>query len=493
MRRPSHGIRRRQQGVVAIMVGLMTALLVLTGMLALVIDLGALYVTKTELQNAADAAALAGAQELDGTKDGIPRAIKEAIDTAKENSVRLGDSHGAVAINEDHIDFAPNPNGGWIAASVAKGLKDVSTLRFIKVDTSGNGQGRLDTWFRRVGGATSTNTHGLAVAGPYSVNITPLGICAIDPGNERIAGPNNELLEWGFRRGMNYNIPELNPLANLTQDPIWINPVDTVTCDPNHSNANFMRPYVCAGSSVLVRGGLPDKVFINTGTSSALNDALNTRFGDKETACPAALAPPDTNIQPYAYDATEPASLGDDWMNPAQLRQSVRMETDVKTNRLPEPLTETDFGVLWAYNPAVKFDGASATGVGEPFKLSDWPALYQATNGASAAARTADESTEYPGPYGAGGDGSGTPPYRTTGKYFQNGGTDAVAERRILNVLIINCSVPPGGTGACQSLAPIGIGRFFMTVKADLPKEVHGEFAGLIPSKLLRRTIRLYR
>ena len=47
----------RQRGAVAIIVGLMAAVLV--GFIGLAIDGGHLYLTKTELQNAADACALA--------------------------------------------------------------------------------------------------------------------------------------------------------------------------------------------------------------------------------------------------------------------------------------------------------------------------------------------------------------------------------------------------------------------------------------------------
>ena len=49
--------RRRQQGAVAMIVGLL-AVLVLFGMLGIAVDLSYLYARKTELQNAADAAAL---------------------------------------------------------------------------------------------------------------------------------------------------------------------------------------------------------------------------------------------------------------------------------------------------------------------------------------------------------------------------------------------------------------------------------------------------
>ncbi len=77
-------VRRQQRGAVAIVMSLF--LVVVVGVLALVVDLGHLYVTKTELQNAADAAALAGAAELDGSAAGVTRAMTRAVAVARENA-----------------------------------------------------------------------------------------------------------------------------------------------------------------------------------------------------------------------------------------------------------------------------------------------------------------------------------------------------------------------------------------------------------------------
>lgn len=54
--------RRKQRGVVAILVGM--TIMVMVGMVGLAIDLGQLFVSKTELQNAADACALAGVNAM---------------------------------------------------------------------------------------------------------------------------------------------------------------------------------------------------------------------------------------------------------------------------------------------------------------------------------------------------------------------------------------------------------------------------------------------
>jgi hypothetical protein len=59
---PQGAARRRQRGALSIVTGF--ALVALIGMLAVVLDLGHLYIAKTELQNAADACALSAAGEL---------------------------------------------------------------------------------------------------------------------------------------------------------------------------------------------------------------------------------------------------------------------------------------------------------------------------------------------------------------------------------------------------------------------------------------------
>ncbi|MEE8283423.1 MAG: pilus assembly protein TadG-related protein, partial [Alphaproteobacteria bacterium] len=63
---------KTEGGGVAIYVAFVSAVMI--GFGALVVDLGRLFTLQTELQNAADVAALAGAAELDGQSDSITRA-----------------------------------------------------------------------------------------------------------------------------------------------------------------------------------------------------------------------------------------------------------------------------------------------------------------------------------------------------------------------------------------------------------------------------------
>src|SRR5688572_934414 len=57
---------------------------VLMGLIALSVDAGRYHMVNTELQNIADAAALAGAKELDGKLETAPGAGDSAVERAKQ-------------------------------------------------------------------------------------------------------------------------------------------------------------------------------------------------------------------------------------------------------------------------------------------------------------------------------------------------------------------------------------------------------------------------
>ena len=86
VRRPPRG-PRSQRGAVAVMVG--ASLVVLIIALGLVVDLGHMYIAKTELQNAADACALAAVRELDQGVDAGTRATSVGKLLASRNSFDL--------------------------------------------------------------------------------------------------------------------------------------------------------------------------------------------------------------------------------------------------------------------------------------------------------------------------------------------------------------------------------------------------------------------
>jgi len=84
-------------------------LVLLVGVTGLVVDLGRLYIARTELQAAADSAAVSAAYELDGTAGGVAR----ALDRVASNPNRW--NFGTEA-PEFAVAFAAAPDGPFVAA-----------------------------------------------------------------------------------------------------------------------------------------------------------------------------------------------------------------------------------------------------------------------------------------------------------------------------------------------------------------------------------------
>src|SRR5207244_7941079 len=82
--RANYGMRNRQRGAVAVIMGI--AALALFAFMGIAVDLAYTYSRKTELQNAADAAALSGAKKLNQTAAGVTAAVADAIATFNQNN-----------------------------------------------------------------------------------------------------------------------------------------------------------------------------------------------------------------------------------------------------------------------------------------------------------------------------------------------------------------------------------------------------------------------
>src|SRR5215210_2661032 len=104
--------RNKQHGVSLILVAI--ALTLLLGFGGLVIDLGQLFVTKTELQSALDSCALAAAQELDGAGDALTRATNAGKTAGNANKLKY-QKDGAAIVNGD-ITYSNTLNGAYSSA-----------------------------------------------------------------------------------------------------------------------------------------------------------------------------------------------------------------------------------------------------------------------------------------------------------------------------------------------------------------------------------------
>ncbi|NMG00004.1 pilus assembly protein TadG-related protein [Aromatoleum toluolicum] len=552
--------RSRQRGVVAIMAGLTAVTLFAFG--GLVLDLGHLYIAKSELQNASDAAALAGAKELNNKLSGVTAAVNKAIaiaaqhryDFSKPVSITIANIRVASCPNANNLNTwsrpsLRSPTCTFVPAASITSDAQASGLSFLEVDT---GTQSLNTYLMRVAGAAfnTTQTAGYSVAGQFLTNVTPIGVCAIDPDNKtrKYTYPDgsSELIELGFRRGVSYNIIQLNPLGGSNGTPFLINPVDAppAACDPSHSSANFTAPFVCQGNSAVVSGDdfAGTKVYVNTGFSAGpIQRALNSRFAEfgGGSPCDPGSAPSDSNIKHFKANATPPGAAGHprDWMeHDASVlpnRQTVSLNEELNplnTTNLHEPnywpfatppslnpnpyapnppptpptLPFEQYGALWSYTRAYHADGSSPPKAGLPFDATnaEWAKIYNGGNATTAGGRNLLSS--YPSSLGSGFP-VGTPaaqpsPYnQTSGDYFDAPPPmyrPGVPHRRVLNIVIVDCRAFVGSGGlSCQALDVKGIGKFFMQIPADLngsPKRIETEFAGLV-DPIPTGGIRLYR
>jgi len=126
--------RRGERGSVLAMsaVGMLSFLLAV----GLGVDISRLYLAKAELQNAADAAALAGASAINSKPGGITAAVDRATNRASSSFVNNYEfNQKAVSISPTKVTFAANLNGPYMTEDVASSEAVAPTIRFVKVST----------------------------------------------------------------------------------------------------------------------------------------------------------------------------------------------------------------------------------------------------------------------------------------------------------------------------------------------------------------------
>lgn len=148
---------RRQRGTFLVIIALV--LLLLVGIGALVLDLGRVFVVRSEMQNAADAAALAGAMELDGRPLARARAEAAARELLQHGS-KFAEQHELLG-DSIAVDFScaigstadPADIGGHCANPYVDGRAPAATdreTRYVRVTLDADaaaGAYSLQLWF----------------------------------------------------------------------------------------------------------------------------------------------------------------------------------------------------------------------------------------------------------------------------------------------------------------------------------------------------------
>lgn len=474
-----------QHGAIALMCAL--TLLVMLGFIGLALDLGRVYNRAMEMQAAANAVALAAANELNGKASGVSAAQGRAASTMAQFHYQY--SQYPMRWNDQALSFGAAADGDWVGAAAAKA--SAADYFFVQVDT-----GKLDApasvidlvIMRVFGPALARARVAIqARAGRTSINVAPIAVCAMSAvaAEKRSNGASpalDELVEYGFRRGVGYDLMQLNPGAttpeNFVIDPLT--PPGMAGVAVNTTPA-MVGPFACTGQLALPRISGAALSVRRPFPLAALSGHLNTRFDTSGAGpCSYSSAPPDRNIRAYPRDS---ATL---WMTAAPAGQGAQASTTggklwTVADPVPAPTSNNAamYGVLWAHARAVPYSAYLASPV-EPaagytsFNPADWSGLYPPA---------APVAKSYPA--------SATPYAATNGSHFlappmtQRG----LASRRALHVALLACPVA-AGTNASASVR--GIGRFFMTVPATA-SSLPVEFGGLVAEETLRGEVLLYR
>ena len=270
-----------ERGSISIMTAIFALFLML--MIGLTIDVSRIYMIRDELQNAADAAALTAARELNGGTGGIDAAVHQAIEVIQNNQGLKTKTDVDIA----SVTFAANLNDDpYLGVTGAKAV--ASTIRFVKVTTQSTSTTIL--FASRVLGGSVAQT-GQAVAG-MSVDLG--GVCDFYPAAVGLLNPNptpGTLMTLKFAQGSG-NSAIINDMDYIVLD------VPCITGNGDTETARLAAGEPCACNTL---GGnihmTPSSNFGNGG--SAAGDGMNTRFGNYANGygnnLTAASYPADTN------------------------------------------------------------------------------------------------------------------------------------------------------------------------------------------------------
>lgn len=165
-----------QKGAVTLLVAL--TLPVMLGAAALAVDLAHLHVVRNELQNDADAAALAGARTL--YKNSTSSLVWSSASDAARNAITLNRAAGH-ALSDGQVQVGywdlTQATSGFQALPMTPGIHDAPAVQVNVSKSDGQNQGPASTFLARIWGVNSRPVQATAVAGvtsPGSVN--PAGL-----------------------------------------------------------------------------------------------------------------------------------------------------------------------------------------------------------------------------------------------------------------------------------------------------------------------------
>lgn len=303
-----HLNRRPQRGVVAILTALMIAVLI--GIGALTIDLGRLFVVRTEAQSAMDACALAAATQLaPGQNNALALTRAIAFGRAMSDSLAISSTGTARPLNSlNKVNFQSAqvvPSNIVVRFSTALGgpysdpggSVNFNTAKYARCSYTVPG---VTAFFSGILGASTSNAvqaQAAATLSPaISVSAFPVAMCSA-PGS-------NASTNWGLIPGKWYGADNTGSSNGSygTGNFGWVD-FSTSGTTSGCGNANGASELQCviANPAAAPTASIGTQVG-RSGVISGVIDAWNTRFGIYSNSFNTSTAPPDTTG--YAYTAT---------------------------------------------------------------------------------------------------------------------------------------------------------------------------------------------
>ena len=289
-------LHKRQRGAVAIMVGL--SIFVLIAFLGMTVDLGHLFITKTELSNAADACSLAAAAELNGASDALDRAESAGITVGQRNKVGFQGS-AVVILPNSHIMFSANLQGPYYLKTNPSAIP--ANMKYAKCELPQTGI--LPYFMQVVGfGPQQVTSHAVATLAPGITNCgLPVAMCKKPSGTctDPITGAVTARDAMGLCKKQWY----CSKLGATSSDPVCGSGINgafnLVGYSGTSPNPNELAPLITGAGQCNLQIGSPAT---GTGEMQVLSQAWNTRFGLYMGSDNISNATPD--FSGFAYTAT---------------------------------------------------------------------------------------------------------------------------------------------------------------------------------------------
>ena len=268
--RPRGAERRRGErgSVLAVSAFGMLAFLLAAG---LCVDISHFYLAKTELQNAADAAALAGASALNSAPSGITQATDRAV--AAMNSYEF--NNRSIEFQRADVQFAVDFGGPYMSEAAASSATVAPAIRFVKVETPAS---PVQVFFAGLVLGDTQNFTAEAVAG--------------------MSVPTNVYYDWLPLTVVDDNIQTITPgnVYTIRAAPQGsISPGNYQVLAVDRTGASEVREDLASGVDSALSPG--DYVDTEPGVNAGpVRQGVNTRFGDYASGMNASQYPPDTNV-----------------------------------------------------------------------------------------------------------------------------------------------------------------------------------------------------